>query len=148
MFDLKNGMSVIWDKGLKAKDISDVIKEIDEYSISCGYIENGIRIALFNPSKGSDGKMSVEHVFAESAIMMVLPGDLEGTLEGFDHPELLVAIEMGALKLLCLATEKDAIVASMEAKILKLKEMGISPEKVANMEAEEIIELRELLKLI
>lgn len=145
IFELENGIRVIWDKGLSAESVKSSIAEIDEFSIAEGFMKDGIRINIGMPP--ASGKMMVEQIFSKKgAVMMVMPGHLEEALNDFDHPEMLAVINMGALQILCLTCEADEIVADMEAKHRRLEEIGVNLENVANMSAEEIIAIREKLK--
>jgi hypothetical protein len=147
LFELRNGMYVIWDKGFSISDAQNTIKEIDEFAVSEGDKVNDKRIALFEDEQATDSKFSVVDIFREKdAVMPIFPDmDPQQVLNDFDHPELLDIIEIGDLKSICLKSEKKKILKDRAAKIRKLKGMGITVEDIAKMSAKEILTLREKL---
>ena len=141
IFELENGVRVIWDKGLSVESVNASIVEIDEFAMAADLMKDGMRIDMGRPA--TSGKMMVEQIFSrKNNVMMVQPGRLDEALSDFDHPELLAVIDTGAFQLLCLASELDEIVADMTEKYKKLQAMGVDLTDVANMSVEELMEIR------
>lgn len=147
MFDLQNGMNVMWDMGHTIADIQGFIKEIDDFAIKNGMKVEGQRITMLDTKEPRLERMSVKMFIDEpGAVMTVFPGfEAEDVINQFDHPELLAVIDQGPLKLICLKSGADQLAKEHEEKLKKLKELGIDQEKIADMSAEELLELKKLL---
>ncbi len=107
----------------------------------------GSRIILLEQEGAKPKKMSVERTFrGTNAVMPIMPDlDINGVLSDFDHPELLDFIPIGPIKLLCLKSEKEALVADQERKVRILEGMGLNLRDIENMSPDDIIGLKQLI---
>lgn len=145
LFQLKNNISIIWDRGFSVPDILRIIAEIDKIAQSRGQKTEGKRIILFEEERLKTARLSVE-LLRGGGVVPVLPDtSIEDALSVFDHPELLDIIDEGSLKLLCLKSEKQGILKKRAERIEKVSEMGITAEDIDKMSMQDILELRKKL---
>ncbi len=147
IFELQNGMNVLWDKGFSVADVQEIIKLDDEASAEKGEKIGGSRIILLEPKGAKPKKMSVERTFrGTNAVMPIMPDlDINGVLSDFDHPELLDFIPIGPIKLLCLKSEKEALVADQERKVRILEGMGLNLQDIEKLSIDDIVGLKQLI---
>ncbi len=147
IFELQNGMIVIWDKGFSVADVQTIIKLTDELAVSVGEKIGSSRVILLEPEGVKPKKMSVEKTFKDKrAVMPIMPDlDVNAVLSDFDHPELLDFIPIGPIKLLCLKSEKGALIANRERKVRILEGMGLNLRDIEKMSADDIIGLKQLI---
>ncbi|MDP1884277.1 MAG: hypothetical protein Q8L10_02815 [Candidatus Moranbacteria bacterium] len=146
IFELRNGMRVIWDTELSVSEIQLIIKAVDAYADSQGLIKNGIR--LMDDAESFKIK-NVEKVFAKKdSFFLVMADDLDEIIQRFDRPELLSVIEVGMIfQIICLTSEKEDVKKEVKRILERIeRDLGIFPKKIGDISAQESESLRALLR--
>lgn len=132
-FEVKNGLIIIWDKGVTTDYIQEIIEQIDAEALSRGHKKGDVRVILEGLPQYP--KTKVDDFFEQEgdfSWLLVPPGqNPKQFLDGFDQPERLALISFGPFQIVCLKSEEKSMTIyfdeSMKAILRKIQQTVIQP---------------------